>query len=351
MKKNFIIYTLIIFILSSFSIFAQREVNYEDLKYNEKTELIYANDEKEPFTGIAKYYSKDESSIFEFPYKNGKKEGRGKEYYLNGKFKSDAFFIDGLLQGKSIGYYENGNLEYEENYKDGKLDGLVKNYYENGQLKAELNYKNGQLDGLARAYHENGQLHIEENYKDGKLEGESTNYDEKGNITSKRIYKDDGFEVLVGDGSDTADNALTDENIENKVKNYTTIFAFGTVIIGLIIFTIFKMFKSFPKTSHLTDEQRSRIFKILMKHDEGNKELFSSYTLNGVGSSYYRVASMMVDNEKMYIYAKMLSFVYLPTPITFGYLFGYSKDHILASYSNATFKEVKKEIEDTVLHM
>ena len=111
------------------------------------------------------------------------------------------------------------------------------------------------------------------------------------------------------------------------------------------------MFTAFPKTKYLTDEQRSRIFKILMKHDEGNKELFSSYTLNGVGSSYYRVASMMVDNEKMYIYAKMLSFVYLPTPITFGYLFGYSKDHILASYSNETFKEVKKEIEDTVLHM
>ena len=351
MKKSFIIYTFIIFILTSFSIFAEREVDFEKLEYNEETELVYVEGEKEAFTGIAKYYSKDESSIFEFPYKNGKKEGRGKEYYLNGKFKSDAFFIDGLLQGKSIGYYENGNLEYEENYKDGKLDGLIKDYYENGQLKSELNYKNGQLDGLARAYHENGQLHIEENYKDGKLEGESTNYDEKGNITSKRIYKDDGFEVLVGDGSDTADNALTDENIENKVKNYTTIFAFGTVIIGLIIFTIFKMFKSFPKTSHLTDEQRSRIFKILMKHDEGNKELFSSYTFNGVGSSYYRVASMMVDNEKMYIYAKMLSFVYLPTPITFGYLFGYSKDHILASYSNATFKEVKKEIEDTVLHM
>ena len=351
MKKNFIIYTLIIFILTSFSIFAEREVDFEKLEYNEETELVYVEGEKEAFTGIAKYYSKDESSIFEFPYKNGKKEGRGKEYYLNGKFKSDAFFIDGLLQGKSIGYYENGNLEYEENYKDDELDGSIKNYYENGQLKTELNYKNGQLDGLARAYHENGQLHIEENYKDGKLEGESTNYDEKGNITSKRIYKDDGFEVLVGDGSDTADNALTDENIENKVKNYTTIFAFGTVIIGLIIFTIFKMFKSFPKTSHLTDEQRSRIFKILMKHDEGKKELFSAYRLNGVGTGYYRVRSMIVDNEKVYIYAKMFSFLYIPTPITFGYLFGYSKDHILASYSNATFKEVKKEIEDTVLHM
>ena len=84
----------------------------------------------------------------------------------------------------------------------------------------------------------------------------------------------------------------------NKLKGYT-----GPIIlcglIGLYVFlTAYKMLKSFPKTSHLTDEQRSRIFKILMKHDEGNKELFSSYTLNGVGSSYYRVASMMVDNEK-----------------------------------------------------
>ena len=351
MKKNFIVYTLIIFIFSSFSIFAEREVNYEDLKYNEKTELIYANDEKEPFTGIAKDYYEDKSLKAELTYTNGILEGEAKQYYQSGKLKSTAIFSNGLLNGQCIGYYESGNIEYEENYLDAELNGSVKDYYENGQLKAELNYKNGKLDGLEKEYHQNGQLYIEENYKDGKLEGESTNYDEKGNITSKRIYKDDGFEVLVGDGSDTADNALTDENIENKVKNYTTIFAFGTVIIGLIIFTIFKMFKSFPKTSHLTDEQRSRIFKILMKHDESKKELFSAYRLNGVGTGYYRVRSMIVDNQKVYIYAKMFSFLYIPTPITLGYLLCYNKDQILASYSNATFKEVKKEIEDTVLHM
>ena len=346
MKKNFIIYTLIIFILTSFSIFAQREVDFEKLEYNEETELIYVSDEKEPFTGIAKDYYEDKSLKAEVPYVNGLLEGFGKQYYPGGKLKSEANFVKGLFQGRVTGYYENGNLKYEENYKDDELDGLVKNYYENGQLKTELNYKNGQLDGLVRAYHENGQLHIEENYKDGKLEGESTNYDENGNLTSKAIYKDDEMvENLFGDTEEDTSNK------NNKLKGYT-----GPIIlcglIGLYVFlTAFKMFKSFPKTSHLTDEQRSRIFKILMKHDEGNKELFSSYTLNGVGSSYYRVASMMVDNEKVYIYAKMLSFVYLPTPITFGYLFGYSKDHILASYSNATFKEVKKEIEDTVLHI
>ena len=346
MKKNFIVYTFIIFILTSFTIFAEREAKLEELRYKEETDLIYFNDEKEPFTGIAKDYYDDNSLRVEYPHKNGKPEGLAKGYYPSGKLKSEANFVDGLLNGKSMTYYENGNVEYEENYKDDELDGLVKNYYENGQLKAELNYKNGQLDGLARAYHENGQLHIEENYKNGKLEGESTNYDENGNLTSKAIYKDDEMvENLFGDTEEDTSSK------NNKLKGYT-----GPIIlcglIGLYVFlTAYKMLKSFPKTSHLTDEQRNRIFKILMKHDEGNKELFSSYTLNGVGSSYYRVASMMVDNEKVYIYAKMLSFIYLPTPITFGYLFGYSKDHILASYSNATFKEVKKEIEDTVLHI
>lgn len=53
MSKNFI-YGFIIFILSSFSIFAEREAKLEELKYNEETELMYVNDEKEPFTGIAK---------------------------------------------------------------------------------------------------------------------------------------------------------------------------------------------------------------------------------------------------------------------------------------------------------
>ena len=346
MKKSFIIYTLIIFILTSFSIFAEREVDFEKLEYNEETELVYVEGEKEAFTGIAKQYYEDKSLKAEVPYLNGKIEGIEKQYYPDGKLKSEANFIDGILEGKVIGYYENGNIEYEENYKNDEFNGLVKNYYESGKLKIVVNYKNAKPDGLAIAYHENGQLSIEENYKDG-------------NLISKAIYKNNELietvvgSVVSGDDSDTEEIFVSteNENIENKVKYYTTIFAFGTVIIGLIIFTIFKMFTAFPKTKYLTDEQRSRIFKILMKYDEGKKELFSAYRLNGVGTGYYRVRSMIVDNQKIYIYAKMFSFLYIPTPITLGYLLCYNKNQILASYSNETFKEVKKEIEDTVLHM
>ena len=102
MKKNFIICTFIIFLLASFTVFAEREVDLEKLEYDDKSKLVYLEGENEPFTGIAKDYYKDKSLKIEFPYKNGKMEGRGKEYYPSGKFKSDAFFVDGLLQGKSI---------------------------------------------------------------------------------------------------------------------------------------------------------------------------------------------------------------------------------------------------------
>ncbi|EGN67502.1 hypothetical protein HMPREF0401_00795 [Fusobacterium animalis 11_3_2] len=335
MKKNFIIYTFIIFLLTSFTVFAEREVDFEKLKYDEKTGLVYLEGEKEAFTGIAKQYYEDKSLKIEFPYKNGKMEGRGKEYYPSGKFKSDAFFVDGLLQGKSTGYYENGNLEYEENYKDGKLDGLIKEYYENGQVFIQENYKDGELDGESFNFNEDGSFRSKAVYKNGELVGD--------------IIKGETGSVVAEDVPDTEEVTVPteNENIESKIA----IFAFGTVIIGLIAYTIFKIFTAFPKTNHLTDEQRSRILKILMKYDEGKNGLFSAYRMNGVGTGYYKVRSMMVDNEKVYIYAKMFSILYIPTPITLGYLLCYNKDKILASFSNAAFKEAKKEIEETVLHL
>ena len=335
MKKNFIVYTFIIFVLTSLTIFAEREVDFEKLEYDEKTKLLYVEGEKEAFTGIAKQYYEDKSLKIEFPYKNGKMEGRGKEYYPSGKFKSDAFFVDGLLQGKSTGYYENGNLEYEENYKDGKLDGLIKEYYENGQVFIQENYKDGELDGESFNFNEDGSFRSKAVYKNGELVGD--------------IIKGETGSVVAGDVPDTEEVTVPteNENIESKIA----IFAFGTVIIGLIAYTIFKIFTAFPKTNHLTDEQRSRILKILMKYDEGKNGLFSAYRMNGVGTGYYKVRSMMVDNEKVYIYAKMFSILYIPTPITLGYLLCYNKDKILASFSNVAFKEAKKEIEETVLHL
>ena len=341
MKKNFIIYTFIIFILTSFSIFAEREVSYENLVYYEENELVYVIDEKEPFTGIGKDYYEDKSLRLVAPYLNGKLEGIVKEYYPSGKLKSEENYVDGQLNGKVITYYENGNMEYEQNYKDGNLEGLTKTYYESGKLNLELNYKNDLLDGLSKGYYENGQLRIEENYKDGKLEGESTNYDEKGNIILRLIYKDD--EIIES----TGEEVLTTENKFEKYLNYGI---FGTILALIIYFVIFKL-TAFPKTSNLSDEQREKILKILIQHDENKKELFSVSRFCGIGTSYSKVGSLAVDSEKVYIKAKIFSLFRIPFPKVFGYILSYDEDQILASYSNATFKEVKKEIEETILHM
>ena len=297
MKKSFIIYTFIIFIFSSFSIFAEREAKLEELKYNEETELMYVNDEKEPFTGIAKDFYEDNSLKVEYPHKNGKIEGLAKEYYPNGKLKSEEDFVDGLLNGKAITYYENGNIEYEENYKD------------------------------------------------GKLEGEIVFYDENGNVELKAIYKDDKVDKVI---DVKTGEEISDE--KNKFEDYLEYSIFGVIIALYIFFIIFK-FKSFPKTSNLSDEQREKILKILIQHDENKKELLSASKFCGIGTGYSKVGSLAVDSEKVYIKAKIFSLFRIPFPKVFGYILSYDEDHILASYSNATFKEVKKEIEDTVLHM
>ena len=339
MKKSFIIYIFIIFLLSSFNLFAEREVDIDKIKYDDKKELGYVEGEKEPFTGIAKDYYEDKSLKVEFPYKNGRIEGKAKAYYPSGKFKSEAFFVDDLLQGKSVGYYESGNLQYEDNYKNDELDGLIKEYYENGQVYIQESYQNGELEGESFNFNEDGSLRSKAVYKNGELAGDII----QGGVGS----------VVAGEVPDTEETSVPteNENVESKLKYYTGIFAFWTVVIGLIAYTIFKIFTAFPKTNNLTEEQRNRIFKILMKHDEHKEGLFSAYRLNGVGTGYYRIRSMMVDNQKLYIYAKMFSILYIPTPITLGYLLCYDKKQILASFSNATFKEAKKEIQENVLYL
>ena len=339
MKKSFIIYTFIIFILTSFSIFAEREVSYENLGYYEENELVYVINEKEPFTGIGKDYYEDKSLRLVAPYLNGKLEGIVKEYYPSGKLKAEENYIDGQVNGKVITYYENGNIRYEQNYKDGKLEGLTKAYYESGKLNLELNYTNDLLDGLSKEYYENGQLSAQENYKEGKRNGELVNYDEKGNVTLRLIYKDDEIDEVI---ESTGEEVLT---TENKFEKYLDYGIFGTILALIAYFIIFKL-TVFPKTSNLSDEQREKILKILIQHDENKKELLSASKFCGIGTGYSKVGSLAVDSEKVYIKAKIFSLFRIPLPKVFGYILSYDEDQILASYSNETFKELKKEIKE-----
>ena len=52
---------------------------------------------------------------FEGEYFNGKRNGRGKEYYENGKLEFEGLFSSDIRNDKGKEYYENGKLNLKEN--------------------------------------------------------------------------------------------------------------------------------------------------------------------------------------------------------------------------------------------
>ena len=69
----------------------------------------------------------------------------------------------------NLGWLRENGLDIEQSYIEGKANGIGKVWYLNGQLYIEETYKNGELDGLYREWYENGQLSVEKTYKNGKI--------------------------------------------------------------------------------------------------------------------------------------------------------------------------------------
>ena len=201
MKKNFIIYIFIIFLLSSFNLFAQREVDTDKLVYNEKTQLIHYDNEKKPFTGIAKIYYDNGEIYAKIPYKNGKLEGKGKEYYQ-----------------------KSGNLMREVPYRNGSVEGVVKIYYDNGNLYAIQNIKNGNAEGETISYYKNGNINIKANFVNNKLNGNISVYNEDGTLSYIAPYKNgkpltEKTINLMGVDINNIENK-TFENTINEINNF-----------------------------------------------------------------------------------------------------------------------------------
>ena len=151
--------------------------------------------------GIGKEYN-GFHLIFEGEYLNGKRNGKGKEYnykgnlifegeYLNDDIRKGKFYCNNKLEfeGEYLfnkkwtgkGYDENGNITYELNNGNGE----IKEYDNKGNLIFEGEIKDGKyLKGIE--YYVKG-LKFEGEYKDGKrLKGKEIN--RKGNIIYEGSY-------------------------------------------------------------------------------------------------------------------------------------------------------------------
>ena len=97
--------------------------------------------------------------IFEGEYKNGKKNGKGKEYSVFGKIKFEGEYLNDLkLTGKEYDYKGNIIFDLENGI------GILKEYYDGGKLKFEGEYLNGNKNGKGIEYYYNGELVFEGEY-------------------------------------------------------------------------------------------------------------------------------------------------------------------------------------------
>ena len=72
------------------------------------------------------------------------KEGKGKEYSLtNNELVFEGKYFNGKRNGKGIEYYDNGNIKFEGEYLNGKRNGKGIKNYKNGKLKYKGDYLNG----------------------------------------------------------------------------------------------------------------------------------------------------------------------------------------------------------------
>ena len=140
------------------------------------------------------YYGK---IIFDGEYKNGKRNGKGKEYNNLGDITFEGEYLyDHKWNGKH--YDKEGNLQYELNNGNGKIKEydyyntlIFDGEYLNGnkwkgkifeediddKLRFEGNFINGIRNGIGKEYNEMGKLIFEGAYLDGIKHGKAKEYD------------------------------------------------------------------------------------------------------------------------------------------------------------------------------
>ena len=122
-----------IYILKEILSFLKKEILLKIIKYTKQLQNEYRFN-IEDYKTISRKYSKIDRNlgkieiyksdtkikIFEGEYLNRKINGKGKEYYDNGKLKFEGEYLNGKKNGKGKEYYENGKLGFIGEYLNGE---------------------------------------------------------------------------------------------------------------------------------------------------------------------------------------------------------------------------------------
>jgi antitoxin component YwqK of YwqJK toxin-antitoxin module len=137
---------LIIFIIAITACTPRNEVS-QNIKGADSLENKSQKDGEYPV------YDKNNKLQYMVHYKNGKPNGRVRQFYPDGTVFMEAEFKDGHRNGKCTYFYKNGKTAQVLNYINGEKDGTETQYYQSGTVESINTYKNGVLQpGLKEFY-------------------------------------------------------------------------------------------------------------------------------------------------------------------------------------------------------
>ncbi len=103
-------------------------------------------------------YDKNHKLQYMVQYKNGKANGRVRQYYPNGSIYMEAEFKDGHRNGKCTYFNKSGKIAQVLNYTNGEKDGTETQYYQNGKVESINTYKNGVLQPGLKEFYNDGTI-------------------------------------------------------------------------------------------------------------------------------------------------------------------------------------------------
>jgi hypothetical protein len=96
------------------------------------------------------------------------RHGTFTELFPNGKTKTSAVYVKGVLQGPVRRYHENGRLQFQSTYVKGKLHGPATDRDDKGRILKQTSFREGVRHGPCRHF-ENGVLERDEYWVDDRL--------------------------------------------------------------------------------------------------------------------------------------------------------------------------------------
>jgi antitoxin component YwqK of YwqJK toxin-antitoxin module len=109
--------------------------------------------------GLMKSYNREGFLLSQVNYVNNTREGMATNFYpLSGKVNSTLVYKNGIKEGDEIWYYESGQPFRVTPYIKAKIQGIQKYYFEDGKIMAEVPYKDGFPGTGLKEYKSDGTL-------------------------------------------------------------------------------------------------------------------------------------------------------------------------------------------------